>query len=155
MVPLPEEPTRAFLWLGIAYLVMSLIGASFFKNPPQGYVVPGYEKKSTGGAAAAKEYDQGEALRTPQWYLLTAILTLNVSVGIALISVAKGSAEGIANYSAAGAATVVGVLAIFNGGGRIRRGAGRVGRAIRVRRTEAGGARRRLAGVEDSPADQP
>jgi OFA family oxalate/formate antiporter-like MFS transporter len=42
-----------------------------------------------------------------------------VSVGIALISVAKGSAEGIAGYSAAGAATVVGVLAIFNGGGRI------------------------------------
>jgi len=115
----PDEPTRAFLWLGIAYLIMSLIGASFFKNPPQGYVVPGYEKTNTGGAASVKEYDQGEALRTPQWYLLTAILTLNVSVGIALISVAKGSAEGIAGYSAAGAATVVGVLAIFNGGGRI------------------------------------
>jgi OFA family oxalate/formate antiporter-like MFS transporter len=115
----PDQPTRAFLWLGIAYLIMSLIGASFFKNPPQNYVVPGYEKASTGGGAGAKEYDQGEALRTPQWYLLTAILTLNVSVGIALISVAKGSAEGIAGYSAAGAATVVGVLAIFNGGGRI------------------------------------
>jgi OFA family oxalate/formate antiporter-like MFS transporter len=115
----PDQPTRAFLWLGIAYLVMSLAGASVFKNPPSGYVVPGYEKSSTGGEGAAKEYDQGEALRTPQWYLLTAILTLNVSVGIALISVAKGSAEGIAGYSAAGAATVVGVLAIFNGGGRI------------------------------------
>ncbi|HET6562414.1 MAG TPA: OFA family MFS transporter [Marmoricola sp.] len=115
----PSEPTRAFLWLGIAYLVMSLVGASFFKNPPQGYVVPGYERTSGDGKDHAKEYDQGEALRTPQWYLLTAILTLNVSVGIALISVAKGSAEGIAGYSAAGAATVVGVLAIFNGGGRI------------------------------------
>jgi MFS transporter, OFA family, oxalate/formate antiporter len=115
----PSEPTRAFLWLGIAYLVMSLIGASFFKNPPEGYVVPGYEKSTTEGQDRAKEYDQAEALRTPQWYLLTAILTLNVAAGIALISVAKGSAEGIAGYSAAGAATVVGVLAIFNGGGRI------------------------------------
>ena len=115
----PEQPTRAFLWLGVAYLVMSLVGASFFKNPPQGYVVPGYERRTSGAEGAAKEYDQGEALRTPQWYLLTAILTLNVSAGIALISVAKGSAEGIAGYSAAGAATVVGVLAIFNGGGRI------------------------------------
>ena len=115
----PAEPTRAFLWLGIAYLIMSLVGASVFKNPPEGYVVPGFEKKTGDGTGSVKEYDQGEALRTPQWYLLTAILTLNVSVGIALISVAKGSAEGIANYSAAGAATVVGVLAIFNGGGRI------------------------------------
>jgi MFS transporter, OFA family, oxalate/formate antiporter len=115
----PDQPTRAFLWLGIAYLVMSLVGASVFRNPPEGYVVPGFDKSSGGGEGTAKEYDQGEALRTPQWYLLTAILTLNVSVGIALISVAKGSAEGIAGYSAAGAATVVGVLAIFNGGGRI------------------------------------
>ena len=115
----PTDPTQSFLWLGIAYLVMSLIGASFFKNPPAGYVVPGYETTGNKGEAKAKEYEQGEALRTPQWYLLTAILTLNVSVGIALISVAASSAEGIAGYSAAGAATVVGVLAIFNGGGRI------------------------------------
>jgi OFA family oxalate/formate antiporter-like MFS transporter len=114
-----NDPTSAFLPLGLAYLVMSLIGASFFKNPPAGYVVPGYEASAAGSAEAAHEYDQGEALRTPQWYLLTAILTLNVTAGIALISQAAGSAEGIAGYSAAGAATVVGVLAIFNGGGRI------------------------------------
>ena len=115
----PSEPTRAFLYLGVAYLVMALVGASFFKNPPEGYVVPGHEGAAAGGQDQAKDYDQGEALRTPQWYLLTAILTLNVSAGIALIAVAKGSAEGIAGFSAAGAATVVGVLAIFNGGGRI------------------------------------
>jgi OFA family oxalate/formate antiporter-like MFS transporter len=115
----PDQPTSAFLPLGIAYLVMSLVGASFFKNPPEGYVVPGYETSGTGTAGGLKEYTQGEALRTPQWYLLTAILALNVTAGIALISQAAGSAEGIAGYSAAGAAGVVGVLAIFNGGGRI------------------------------------
>lgn len=115
----PDQPTSAFLPLGIGYLAMSLIGASIFKNPPEGYVVPGYEKKGGAEADAAKEFTQGEALRTRQWYLLTAILTLNVTAGIALISVAAGSATGIAGYSAAGAATVVGVLAIFNGGGRI------------------------------------
>ncbi len=114
----PDQPTSAFLPLGIAYLVMSLIGASFFKNPPEGYVVPGYEA-TAGTGETAKEFTQGEALRTPQWYLLTAILTLNVTAGIALISQAAGSAEGIAGYSTAGAATVVGILAIFNGGGRI------------------------------------
>ena len=115
----PDQPTSAFLPLGIAYLVMSLIGASFFKNPPAGYTVPGYEAAAGGSAEAGRDFTQGEALRTPQWYLLTAILTLNVTAGIALISQAAGSAEGIAGYSTAGAATVVGVLAIFNGAGRI------------------------------------
>jgi OFA family oxalate/formate antiporter-like MFS transporter len=116
----PERPTSAFLPLGIAYLVMSLVGASFFRNPPTGFTVPGYEPVAPGGGEVGeKDYTQGEALRTPQWYLLTAILTLNVSAGIALISQAAASAEDIAGYTVTGAATVVGVLAIFNGGGRI------------------------------------
>mgnify|MGYP006199401785 CR=1 FL=1 len=115
----PDQPTSAFLPLGIAYLVMSLIGASFFKNPPEGYTVPGYEAGGDDGETVARDYSQGEALRTKQWYLLTAILTLNVTAGIALISQAAGSAEGIAGYSTAAAATVVGVLAIFNGAGRV------------------------------------
>jgi OFA family oxalate/formate antiporter-like MFS transporter len=119
----PDVPTKAFLPLGIGYLVLSLVGAAFFKNPPQGYHVPGHSAAESGAAAGesttAADYTQGEALRTPQWYLLTAILTLNVTAGIALISQAAGSAEEISGYSAAGAATVVGVLAVFNGGGRI------------------------------------
>jgi OFA family oxalate/formate antiporter-like MFS transporter len=118
----PDVPTKAFLPLGIGYLVLSLVGAAFFKNPPQGYHVPGHSAAESGAsdnAGSGADYTQGEALRTPQWYLLTAILTLNVTAGIALISQAAGSAEEIAGYSAAGAATVVGVLAVFNGGGRI------------------------------------
>ena len=116
----PDVPTKAFVPLGIAYLAMSLLGAALFKNPPEGYTVPGYEPAGAGGASGAgDDYTQGEALRTKQWYLLTAILTLNVTAGIALISQAAGSAQEISGYSVAGAATVVGVLAVFNGAGRI------------------------------------
>jgi OFA family oxalate/formate antiporter-like MFS transporter len=116
----PGRPTSAFLPLGIAYLVMSLIGASFFRNPPAGYTVPGYEPSASGtGSNGGTDYTQGEALRTPQWYLLTAILTLNVTAGIALISQAAGSATDISGYTSAGAAAIVGIFAIFNGGGRI------------------------------------
>jgi OFA family oxalate/formate antiporter-like MFS transporter len=116
----PDVPTKAFLPLGIAYLVLSLIGASFFRNPPEGYHVPGYTPATSGRVVdSGKDYVEKEALRTHQWYLLTAILTLNVTAGIALISQAAASATDIAGYSVAGAAAVVGVLAIFNGGGRI------------------------------------
>src|SRR5690606_41664002 len=68
---------------------------------------------------AYKQFTEKEALRAPQWYLLTAILTLNVTVGIALIAQAAASAKDIAGYTVSGAAALVGVLALFNGGGRI------------------------------------
>ncbi|GIM63002.1 MFS transporter [Planomonospora venezuelensis] len=115
----PEDPTGAFVPLGLAYLLMSLVGASIFRNPPADYVVPGVEESGGAADTGDTDYTQGEALRTPQWYFLTAILTLSVSAGIALISQAKLSATDIAGVSATGAATLVGVLAIFNGAGRI------------------------------------
>lgn len=116
----PTEPNRAFLPLGIGYLVLAVVGASFFRNPPVDYAVPGWRPASSGRTQDAyKQFTEKEALRTPQWYLLTAILTLNVTVGIALIAQAAASAKDIAGYSVAGAATLVGVLALFNGGGRI------------------------------------
>ena len=115
----PDQPTKVFLPLGIAYLVMSLIGAAFFRNPPKDYKVPGWEPAAGAGKGGGSDYEQGEALRTPQWYLLTAILTLNVLAGIALISLAAQSARDIAGFSVTAAATVVGVLAVFNGAGRV------------------------------------
>jgi OFA family oxalate/formate antiporter-like MFS transporter len=116
----PDEPTKVFLPLGIGYLVLALLGASVFRNPPQGYQVPGYVPATTGKVVdSGTSYTQGEAMRTPQWYLLTAILTLNVVAGISLISQAAASATDIAGYSALGAATLVGVMGLFNGVGRI------------------------------------
>lgn len=113
-------PTRAFLPLGVGYLALSVIGASFFRNPPRGYRVPGYTPALSGRVVdSGKDYTQLESLRTPQWYLLTAILTLNVTAGISLISQAASSATDIAGYSVTAAAGVVGVWALFNGGGRI------------------------------------
>ncbi len=119
----PDVPTKAFLPLGIAYLIATVIGASMFKNPPAGYAVPGYAPAANAKTAVGRDYTQGDAFRTPQWYLLTAILTLNVTAGIALIAVAAAAATDIAGYGALAAASLVGVWAIFNGGGRIFWGA--------------------------------
>lgn len=115
----PEVPTTVFLPLGIAYLVLALIGASFFRNPPAGYTVPGWAPATGTVVDSGASFTQGEAMRTPQWYLLTAILTLNVIAGISLISQAAASATDIAGYTATAAATLVGVMGLFNGGGRI------------------------------------
>ena len=116
----PLVPTKPFLPLGIAYLVLSVIGASFFRNPPEGYAVPGFVPAMTGRVVdSGRDYTQSESLKTPQWYLLTAILTLNVTAGIALISQAAASATDIAGYTKTAAASAVALLALFNGAGRI------------------------------------
>ena len=116
----PLVPTKPFLPLGIAYLVMSVIGASFFRNPPEGYVVPGYTPATTGRVVdSGRDYTQKESLGTVQWYLLTGILTLSVVAGISLISQAAASATDIGGYTKTAAASAVGLLGLFNGGGRI------------------------------------
>jgi len=120
----PSVPTKAFLWLGIGYLVALLIGTSLFRNPPADYgervgSAPTPKVAVAEQATPDGDFTQQEALRTPQWYLLTAILTMSVTVGISLIAVAAGTATDVAGYSTTAAASLVGVLALFNGGGRI------------------------------------
>lgn len=116
-------PTKVFLWLGLAYLVAGLLGASVFRNPPEGYAVAAKEGATAGTAkpanAAGRDFTPQEALSTPQWYILMLILTISVTAGISLISVAAGTATDVAGFSAAGAATLVGIMGLFNGGGRI------------------------------------
>ncbi len=115
----PDDVSQVFLPLGLAYLVATVLGGALFRNPPPGYSVPGFDGSKSRVVGTTESYTLGEALRTPQWYALTAILALNVTAGIALISQAAPAAVEITGMGAAGAASLVGVLAIFNGAGRI------------------------------------
>jgi OFA family oxalate/formate antiporter-like MFS transporter len=115
----PSDVSATFLPLGLAYLVATLLGGAFFRNPPEGYTVPGFEPSAASGIATGDSYDLSQALRSPQWYRLTGILTLNVTAGIALVSQAAPAAVSIAGMSAASAAGLVGILGIFNGAGRV------------------------------------
>lgn len=116
-----QYPTKVFLYLGIAYLIAGVLGASTFVNPPADYAVAGAPASDPKKAAAipGRDFTQAEALRTPQWYLLTAILMVAVIGGISLVSQAAATATAVAGFSAAGAATLVGLMGLFNGGGRM------------------------------------
>lgn len=117
----PRDVTQVFLPLGAAYLVAALLGASFFRNPPEGYSVPGYTPATgpKGADVTARQYTLQEALRTRQWYQLTAILTLNVTAGIALISQLSPAAQAITHVTPARASVLVGLMGLLNGAGRI------------------------------------
>ena len=89
------------------------------QNPPAGYRPAGWQPTAAQTAQrAARDLTLGEALRTWQWYALWALLFLNVSAGISIISQAAPMAQEITGVSALAAAGMVGVISIANGAGR-------------------------------------
>jgi MFS transporter, OFA family, oxalate/formate antiporter len=111
---------QTFAILGIANLIL-VVGASIFMvNPPSNYRPAGWMPDAAQAARSARNYTLAEALRTWQWYALWALLFLNVSVGIAIISQAAPMAQEISGVSATTAAGMVGIISIANGSGRFR-----------------------------------
>jgi len=76
-----------FAILGILYLVMVVGAGLFMKNPPEGYKPEGWEPEAEeSGERSGVDYELRGALKTWQWYALWALLFLNVTAGIAIIS---------------------------------------------------------------------
>jgi MFS transporter, OFA family, oxalate/formate antiporter len=108
-----------FAILGVAYLLMVAGASLFMRNPPEGWRPEGWEPSETQKAQrSARDYTVREAVGTWQWYALWALLFLNVTAGISIISQAAAMAEEITGASAIAAAGVVGIISIANGSGR-------------------------------------
>lgn len=110
---------NTFLVLGAIYLI-AIVGASFFiRNPPDGYRPPNWTPSAAQRQQRSdRTYTLQEALASWQWYGLWALLFLNTTAGIAIISQAAPMAEEITGVSAATAAGLVGMISIANGAGR-------------------------------------
>jgi MFS transporter, OFA family, oxalate/formate antiporter len=110
---------ETFAILGIAYFIVVVGAAMFLKNPPEGYRPPGWQPSATQAKErSAHDYRLGEALKTWQWYALWALLFLNVSAGISIVSQAAPMAQEITRVNALTAAGLVGLISIANGAGR-------------------------------------
>jgi OFA family oxalate/formate antiporter-like MFS transporter len=108
-----------FAYLGIAYLVMVIGAAWFMTNPPEGWKPAGWEPSAAQQTQrSAKDYLLPEALRTWQWYALWALLFLNVTAGISLISQASDMTQEITGVSATAGAALVSLISIANATGR-------------------------------------
>jgi len=106
--------------LGIVYLILVTGAAMFYANPPAGYLPAGWVPKSAVQKAASKvDFGVTEAMRTWQFWLLWAMLFLNVSAGIMIISMASPMAQDMIHMAPVAAATMVMVISIFNGLGRV------------------------------------
>ncbi len=108
-----------FAILGILYLVMVVGAALFMKNPPEGWTPEGWEpEEEESGERTGVDYELGGALKTWQWYALWALLFLNVTAGIAIISEADPIAQEVAGVAPATAAWLVSIISVGNAAGR-------------------------------------
>src|SRR6266567_2537582 len=110
---------KTFAVLGIAYLVAVVVPALFMKDPPAGYRPEGWQpSEAQKRERAGTDYTLSQALGRWQWYALWAMLFLNTSAGISIISQAAPMAQEITGVTAAVAAGMVGIISIANGAGR-------------------------------------
>src|ERR1700688_2966476 len=78
---------HTFAYLGVAFLLVTVISGLFMQNPPEGWKPEGWAPTGTQATQrSTRDYTLGDALRTWQWWALWLLLFLNTSAGISIIS---------------------------------------------------------------------
>jgi MFS family permease len=109
---------QTFLTLGTLYLVAMTLGALSYRLPPPGWRPAGYVPPPTATGASVRV---GRATATRQFWLLWAVLCLNVSAGIGVLGMASPMIQEVfaGRVGASEAAGFTGLLSLFNIAGRI------------------------------------
>jgi MFS transporter, OFA family, oxalate/formate antiporter len=109
-----------FAYLGVAYLLVTVISGYFMQNPPEGWKPAGWVPTGTQATQrSTRDYTLGDALRTWQWWALWLLLFLNTSAGISIISQESPLFQELGHVSAVAAAGMVGAASIGNALGRV------------------------------------
>ena len=114
---------QTFVVMGVVYFVAMTLGAFGYRLPPPGWAPAGWTppRAETAATSAVRAVPVNVASRTPQFWLLWAVLCLNVSAGIGVLGMASPMIQEIfrGRVSPSAAAGFAGLLSLFNIGGRI------------------------------------
>jgi OFA family oxalate/formate antiporter-like MFS transporter len=114
---------NTFYTLGIIYFVLMFCSAQYLAAPPAGWLPKGFKEKVASGkkkvVSDLSQLTANEAVKTARFWWLWIMLFINITCGIAIISVASPMAQEIAGMSSIAAAAMVGIMGLFNGAGRI------------------------------------
>lgn len=103
--------------LGVVFFALVTVGAQWMIPPPEGYKPAGWEPSAS--QKAAVHFTQREMMSTPSFYKMWIAFMLGTASGLKMIGMASPVGQQLAGMSAAEAAVIVGLLGLFNGGGRI------------------------------------
>jgi len=112
---------EAFLCLGVIYLGFMWVGAAMVRVPPAGWRPEGYKPPQAAQKLITRNdvyvYD---AVKTPQFWLIWAVLCLNVTAGIGVLGQASAMSQEMfpGRVTPVAAAGFVGLLSLFNMAGR-------------------------------------
>jgi MFS family permease len=112
---------ETFIVLGVVYFAFMLIGSIMVRVPPPGWAPAGYVKPNEArGLITAHDVYVYDALKTPQFWLIWWVLCLNVTAGIGVLGQASAMSQEMfpGHISAVAAAGLVGLMSLFNMGGR-------------------------------------
>lgn len=114
--------SQTFLYLGIIYVVLIVIGSQFLILPPQEDFSRNIQEKKI-----VDEYENNytvlEMIKTKTFPLLWIIYLLGTMSGLLVIGLAKDIGVQLAGLEPDTAANVVAIIALFNAGGRLVWGA--------------------------------
>ena len=112
---------ETFIAMGLIYLCFTWVGAAIVRVPAPGWAPAGYTAPAQATRLITKNdvfvYD---ALKTPQFWLIWWVLCLNVTAGIGVLGQASAMTQEMfpGKVTAVAAAGFVGLLSLFNMGGR-------------------------------------
>ncbi len=112
---------EAFVVMGVLYFISMVIGSLAIRIPPPDWKPEGWTPPVEAKKMVTKRHVHiDQALRTPQFYLLWAILCLNVTAGIGILGQASVMIQEMFKgaITPEAAAGFVGLLSLFNMGGR-------------------------------------
>ncbi|WP_299037209.1 OFA family MFS transporter [uncultured Pseudokineococcus sp.] len=115
-----------FVTLGVVYLVAMLYGAATIRVAPPDYRPAGWDPstRTTNAMVTTAAVSAGNAIRTPQFWLLWVVLFCNVTAGIGILEQASPMIQdffrdgGSSAVSVVAAGGFVGLLSLGNMGGR-------------------------------------
>jgi MFS family permease len=113
---------ESFVTLGLIYFVSMLFGAFLFRVPPSGWAPAGWTPppENARQLITRRHVHVDMAVKTGSFYLLWAVLFLNVTAGIGILEQASPMIQEMFRgvVSASAAAGFVGLLSLFNMAGR-------------------------------------
>jgi MFS family permease len=119
--PTSSGVAETFIAMGAIYFCFMMFGAVMVRLPPPGWRPAGYTPgMGRAQLAAQRDISADVAIKTRQFWLLWAVLFLNVTAGIGVLSQASPMIQEMfaGRVTAEAAAGFVGLLSIFNMAGR-------------------------------------
>lgn len=115
--------STTYYLLGAGYFLFMIFGALYIAPPKAGYMPEGMKREISAGKKEIKkdlaQLTAKEAVKTKHFWMLWVMKLINTTAGIMMISVASPMSQEVVGLSVAAAATMVGIMGIFNGGGRL------------------------------------